>query len=204
MWRPQASASKAMRRPRLAARSPSSRRSAAARSMPPSDSGATLLQIIKRSVPSSCMTSNLRSARSMARSRRPGGMPSKSRNGCRVTMSSPSSRAGAAHVRRRAVEGYEVVLEDLDRVELGVGDGFELLAECAAERHRRNRGLHVGLRQGPPCIQSSKKRRVARCGISAGPVLSPRSMVVRPFASNFGHCASPLPLGLPVRAKFVQ
>ncbi len=37
------------------------------------------------------MTSNLRSARAKARSRWTPGMPSKSRNGCRVTMSRPSS-----------------------------------------------------------------------------------------------------------------
>ena len=143
MWRPQASASKAMRRPRLAARSPSSRRSAAARSMPPSESGETLLQIISRSVPSSCMTSNLRSARAKARSRWPAGMPSKSRNGCRVTMSRPSSPAGVADVGRRAVERDEIVLEDLHRVEFGGGDGFELLAQGAAQGDRRDRGLHA-------------------------------------------------------------
>src|SRR5580704_6135982 len=101
-----------MRRPRLAARSPNSRRSAAARSMPPSDSVATLLQIIKRSVPSSCMTSNLRSARSMARSRRPVGMPSKSRNGCRVTMSSPSSaqaRRTSAGVPLKVIRSFSKI-----------------------------------------------------------------------------------------------
>src|SRR5260370_20154511 len=101
-----------MRMPRLAARSPSSRRSAAARSMPPSDSGATLLQIIKRSAPSSCMTSNLRSARSMARSRRPGGRPSKSRNGCRVTMSSPS----AAHARRTSAGVPSKVIRSFSKI----------------------------------------------------------------------------------------
>src|SRR6266536_978893 len=90
MCLPHASASKATRRPRLAALSPSSCRSAAARSMPPTETGDTLLQIMRRSQPSSCMTSNFRSARAKARSRCLSGMPSKSRNGCRVTMSRPS------------------------------------------------------------------------------------------------------------------
>ena len=80
-----------MRRPRLAARSPNSLRSAAARSMPPRDSGDTLEHTSRRSQPSSCIRSNLRSARANTRSRLSAGMPSKSRNGWKVTISSPRS-----------------------------------------------------------------------------------------------------------------
>src|SRR5262245_57338655 len=91
MWRPQANASKATRGPRDLARSPSACKSAAARSMPPSESGDTLLQIMRRSQPNSCMMSNFRSARAKARARLSSGKPSKSRNGCRVITSRPRS-----------------------------------------------------------------------------------------------------------------
>src|SRR5665213_3587440 len=96
MWRPQAKASKPTRRPRLAARSPSARKSAAARSMPPSESGDTLLHTISRSQPSSCIKSNLRSARSKVRVRCGSGMPSKSRNGWKVMALSPRSAISLA------------------------------------------------------------------------------------------------------------
>src|SRR5262252_8532812 len=88
---PQAKASKPTRRPRLMARSPSSLRSAAARSMPPRLSGDTLEHTSRRSHPSSCMTSNLRSARANTRSRLSAGMPSKSRNGWKAMIARPRS-----------------------------------------------------------------------------------------------------------------
>lgn len=50
-----------------------------------------LLQIISRSQPSSCITSNLRSARAKARLRWGSGMPSKSRKGWKVTICKPRS-----------------------------------------------------------------------------------------------------------------
>ena len=59
--------------------------------MPPSESGETLLQIINRSQPSSPIRSNLRSARAKVRLRCGSGMPSKSRNGWKVTIFRPSS-----------------------------------------------------------------------------------------------------------------
>src|SRR6266851_54104 len=129
MCRPQASASKAMRMPRLAARSPSSRRSAAARSMPPSDSGAEFLHDVE-----------------LAFGAIHGPFASSGRQALEVAERlqgddvQPERRARPPHVRRRTVEGYKVVLEDLDRIELGGGNGFELLAQCAAERYRGNRG----------------------------------------------------------------
>src|SRR5262249_50139396 len=52
--------------------------------------------------------------------------------------------ARLAHVGRRAAVGDEVVLEDLHLIEAGVGDGFELFAQGAAQGNRRNRGLHAG------------------------------------------------------------
>ncbi len=61
-------------------------------------SAATLLQIIRRSQPSSSMTSNLRSARANTRARWLSGMPSKSRNGCSVTMPSPSCSTRLTHL----------------------------------------------------------------------------------------------------------
>ena len=57
-----------------------------------------------------------RRARS-TRSRLSAGMPSKSRNGWKVTISRPRSRDQLAHVGGRAVEGEQVVLEDLDALE---------------------------------------------------------------------------------------
>ena len=59
--------------------------------MPPCESGATLLQIINRSQPSSPIRSNFRSARAKVRLRCGSGMPSKSRNGWNVTIFSPSA-----------------------------------------------------------------------------------------------------------------
>ena len=76
----------------VAARSPSARKSSAARSMPPSEAGETLLQISSRSVPSSCIRSNLRSARAKLRARCGSGMPSKSRNGWNAQIARPRSR----------------------------------------------------------------------------------------------------------------
>src|SRR5665213_2402724 len=64
--------------------------------MPPSDCGDTLLHTISRSQPSSCMTSNLRSARSKARPRCGSGMPSKSRNGWNVAIFRPRSATSLA------------------------------------------------------------------------------------------------------------
>jgi hypothetical protein len=68
-------------------------------------------------------------------------MPSKSRNGWSVA-GQPQPVAGAPHLGWWSVERDEIVLEDLDRIEPGVGDGLELLAQCAAQRYRRDRGLH--------------------------------------------------------------
>src|SRR5260370_25134394 len=59
--------------------------------MPPSESGDTLEQIIRRSQPSSSIRSNLRSARENAFARSGSGMPSKSRNGWKVTAARPRS-----------------------------------------------------------------------------------------------------------------
>ena len=47
-----------------------------------------------------------------------------------------------AHVGGRAVEGQEVVLEDLDALEAGGRDGFQLLVEGAAEANGGDGGLH--------------------------------------------------------------
>ena len=60
--------------------------------MPLSEAGDTLLQISSRSVPSSCIRSNLRSIRVKFRERCGSGMPSKSRNGWNAQIESPRSR----------------------------------------------------------------------------------------------------------------
>ena len=60
-----------------------------------------------------------------------------------------------AHVGGRAAEGEQVVLEDLDALEAGAGDGVELLGEVAAQGDRGNRHLH-GL---PPRICAPALRR---------------------------------------------
>ena len=62
---------------------------------------------------------------------------------------------------RRAGVGDEVVLEDLHGVELRRGDGFELLAQRAAQGNRRDRGLHAS----PPsdrCAAAAAKVRFMR------------------------------------------
>ena len=58
-------------------------------------SGEMLLQTRSRLVPSRFISSNLRLARSKARVRKGSGRPSKSRNGCRATISSPSEAASS-------------------------------------------------------------------------------------------------------------
>jgi len=47
-----------------------------------------------------------------------------------------------ARLARRAVEGQEVVLEDLDAVEAGGGNGGQLLLEIAGDRDGCDGGLH--------------------------------------------------------------
>ena len=47
-----------------------------------------------------------------------------------------------AHIRGRAVERQEVVLEDLDALELGGRDGLELLVQGAAQADGGDGGLH--------------------------------------------------------------
>ena len=65
----------------------------------------------------------------------------------------------AADVARRAVEGEEIVLEDLDAVEARGRDGRELLDEIAADRNGRDRGLHIALSRAP----NATERRVSKC-----------------------------------------
>ena len=45
-------------------------------------------------------------------------------------------------VGRRAVEGEQIVLENLDAAETGRGDRFQLFAQTAAEANRGDRGFH--------------------------------------------------------------
>ncbi len=87
----------------LAARSPSSWKSAASRSMPPRHSGETLLQTSSRSQPSSPIRSNLRSARSkVLAAAAPACLRSRGTAG-RVMISRPS--VGAYRAPRRGVPG---------------------------------------------------------------------------------------------------
>ena len=130
---PRTAPRKPTRMPRFAARSPSSWKSAAARSMPPSESGETLLQTIRRSQPSSSITSNLRSARANTLDRCGSGMPSKSRNGWKVIVSRPEILDHAPRFGRRTVERQKIVFEDLDALELRGRDGFDLLGQSAAQ-----------------------------------------------------------------------
>ena len=94
-WRPQARASKPIRKPRRAARSANSARSALERSGSPRASSETLEQMHRSLVPSSSIRSNLRWARSKLRARMGSGMPSKSRMGCSAMISRPRSCAMA-------------------------------------------------------------------------------------------------------------
>src|SRR5437764_3664560 len=64
--------------------------------MPPSEIGETLLQTSSKSVPNSCIRSNLRSARAKFRERCGSGMPSKSRKGWYAQIESPRSAQSAA------------------------------------------------------------------------------------------------------------
>jgi hypothetical protein len=47
-----------------------------------------------------------------------------------------------AHVRRRSIEGQQIVLEDLDPLELGGRDSLELFVQCTAETNGGDGGLH--------------------------------------------------------------
>ena len=129
--------------PRLAARSPSSRKSAAARSMPPSATGETLEQTSIRSVPSSCIRSNLRSARSKARLRCGSGRPSKSRNGWNSVISRPRSRDHPADVARACRRRPGSRSRRSRRRQSLPQRSLELLGEIAADRNRGDRGLHA-------------------------------------------------------------
>src|SRR5439155_3653526 len=82
-----------MRRLRRAARSASSCNCAAERSVSPSDTGDVLEQTSISGTPSSCIRSNLRSARSRLRLNNSSGMPSKSRNGWYRSSAKPRSAA---------------------------------------------------------------------------------------------------------------
>ena len=83
----------------------------------------------------------------------------------------------------RTVEGEEIVLEDLDAVEAGRGDGRELLAQVAADRHGGDRGLH-GLAPSMPrdqvCDRTHRDRIAARAqpGDDRGRDLRHQRMVV--------------------------
>ncbi len=53
-----------------------------------------------------------------------------------------------ANLARGMVEGDEVALEDLDAVEPGLRDGFDLVPEITAQGYCRDRGFHGGLPPG--------------------------------------------------------
>jgi hypothetical protein len=68
----------------------------------------------------------------------------------------------AAHGARRAVEGEEIVLEDLDALEARGRDRRQLLVQGAAQRNRRDRSLHASLlvtRRPAPCRARRPPRR---------------------------------------------
>ena len=79
----------------------------------------------------------------------------------------------------RAVEGQEVVLEDLDAVEAGRGDRRELLAQIAADRDRGDRGLQV---LAPDTAAIRSRDRTNRDGIAARP--SPAITAVATFETS--------------------
>ncbi len=59
------------------------------------------------------------------------------------------------HVRRRTIEGQEVVLKNLHRLEAGCGDRLQLLGERAAQANSRDGGLHglaLLLQRGSPAL----------------------------------------------------
>ena len=94
---------------------------------------AMLLHTSTRSVPSACITSNLRSARSMLRVRCGSGIASKSRNGWKIVIARPRPFGDAPHVRGRSVEGQQIVLEHFDAVEADGGGGIQLFRQRAAQ-----------------------------------------------------------------------
>src|SRR5690606_3461683 len=75
-----------------------------------------------------------------------------------------------AGVARRAIEGEEIVLEDLDAVEAGGRDGGQLLGEIAADRYRCDGRAHALSRSQPagPAPASARLRR-SRAASAARP-----------------------------------
>src|SRR5688572_26430782 len=106
--------------------------------MPPRAAGDTFEQTSMRSVPSACMTSNLRSARSKARLRCGSGMPSKSRKGWKAVTSRPASRT----IRPTGGVGEKIILEDFDALEPRSADRVELLLQVAGKGNGGNAGPH--------------------------------------------------------------
>jgi hypothetical protein len=128
--------------PRFAARSPISEKSAAARSMPPRESGETLLHTKSWLQPSSPYQVELAlGAGDGAGALRLGhALEVAERLKGEDLQAEPFHHAG--DVARRAVEGQEIGLEDLDAVEPGRRDRLQLLGEPAAERDRSDGGLY--------------------------------------------------------------
>ena len=127
----------------LGGRSPSSRKSAAARSMPPSDSGDTLLHTINRSQPSSCIRSNLRSARSNVRERAArSGMPSKSRNGWKVMTLRPKSAISLATSGGVPLYESRSLSRNSTRRNPAAAIALPLFAQVSAQANRGNRRFH--------------------------------------------------------------
>ena len=119
-----------------AARSPSSWKSAAARSMPPSalrrDVAADQQQVAAELLHQVELALGAVEAWRGAGS----GMPSKSRNGWKVIDRQPEIGAPCRARRPACREGEEIVLEDLDALEPRGGDRLQLLVQRAAQRRR--------------------------------------------------------------------
>ena len=119
------------------------------RSMPPSESGDTLLHTSSKSQPSSCIRSNLRSARSKV------ALALRLRHAFEIAerLEGDGAQAEIGHlfgnIGRRAVIGKQIAFEDFDAAETGRCDRLQLFAQTAAETNRGNRGFHcLVLRSG--------------------------------------------------------
>ncbi len=149
-----------MRRLRRLARSASSCSCAAARSASPSDAGEVLEHTSISGQPNSCITSNLRSARSRLRRNRSSGMPSKSRNGWYRSMPRPRSAACWRSSRALPVKLMKSGSEQLNAIKPRSGNGFELLAHG----FRFKETVAMDRRMGTPrvsAINGSEKPRAA-------------------------------------------
>ena len=94
-----------------------------------------------------------------------------------------------ANIPGAAVIGQKVILEDLDTVESGIGNGRELLAQVTGNRDCGDGGLHPGYpkRRGSHSTIPGNRIKAASARMS-----TPRKAQISPMISRSGICVTAL------------